>query len=133
LTAATNDDLARKIGSDLARLRRISSPAPDTRQPKAAEIVPDHQPPGEEPEEAATEAARQLSEMERRALFVALSAGTEHHLGRQPTVTEFVRLSDAVVLARQLAALEQGLFCGGIEVHWTGNEWVVQPVENGAR
>jgi hypothetical protein len=133
LTRTSNDDLAKQLGSDLSRLRRVYSAGREVSQPQRVEaprelIKSNGHALGETPPLTVVN----LSEMERRGLFVALSAGTERNLGRQPTVTEFVRLSDAVVLARQLVTLEQGLFCGGVEVHWTGDEWIVQPVETPA-
>jgi hypothetical protein len=141
---AAVDELTGRLGADIARLRRLhtsASPAQDVRAPEAEEVLEVEESPEAEhsldevpsavPQEVTIQAhpVREpgvMTETERRALFVALSAGTERHLGRKPTAGEFVRLCDALVMARQLAMVERHLFYGGMEIHWDGSEWTVE-------
>jgi hypothetical protein len=76
--------------------------------------------------ETSTEA---LSKADRGALFAMLSAGTAKHLGRKPTVLEFIRLCDAVALARKLS-IEGGTLPHGTEIHWTGDDWIIDTAES---
>ena len=105
-----NDELVRRLGVELALLRKVHRPPPASHR--------------ERPAAPAHSASKRLTDLERRALFVALSAGTEQRLGRMPTVDEFVRLVDAVAVVRQIAEMEQGLLYGDLKIHWSGQEWV---------
>jgi hypothetical protein len=112
--------------SDSAAIRTAPLPRDETPQEAgetesaAEEGVIEHQ--LEPPTDALTEA-------DRSALFAMLSGGTAKHLGREPTVSEFVRLCDAVVLARELATIEGGLLSLEAEVHWTGDGRVINRLE----
>ena len=74
-----------------------------------------------------------LTRGEKTALFAMLSCGTAKHLGRPPTASEFVRLCDAVILARKLATIEGGLLSEVTEIYWTGNDWVIKRIEDQER
>jgi hypothetical protein len=110
------------MGVELSTLRKQNAPfkthvpAKDSPEPKV-ESVEEQTPAG-------------LSDMECRALFVALSAGTQHRLGRLPTVAEFIRLVDGVAIGRQLAAIEKDSLRGGLEIHWTGSDWIFEVPES---
>jgi hypothetical protein len=150
-----SDELAKRVGADIMRLRRLHTSAPpaqDVRAPEADELEAERALEAEQaleteaglqaeatPEEASSLAPQEitikarpvadpsvLTETERYALFVALAAGTEEKLGRKPTAGEFVRLCDALVMARQLVMVERHLFYGGMKIYWNGAEWVVE-------
>jgi hypothetical protein len=70
-----------------------------------------------------------LTQDDRSRLFASLSVGTAKHLGREPTVAEFIRLCDGVVLARKLAYIEENVLPHAAEIYWTGDDWVINWLE----
>jgi hypothetical protein len=123
MTARNNDDLARQLSRDIARLSTGPSQRPEpgaaslSERPvarSAAAVTP--------PPPAPPPAPPELSQLERRGLYVALAAGTRRNLGREPTATELAELVKTVSEARQVATWEKAILRGA-EVHWAGSAW----------
>jgi hypothetical protein len=127
---STIDDLSRQVGSDLARLRRLNTSLANASLGRAEDssLTPESKPEAH----GDSTPGPGLTELDRCALFTALTGGTEKRLERKPTASEFVRLCEAVSVARQLVEVERGLLTPGeLEIHWTGVEWSVQAGRTG--
>ena len=113
-----NDALAKRLQSDYVRLKAANEP-PSKAAPEAGLAASSGLDHGSPPTEA-------ISEQDVEALFKALLKGSARHLGRQPTVSELVRLVE-VIKARRLDALVTVARSGELDVHWDGNRWVFGP------
>lgn len=129
----SNEELARRIlpgmpAAPPAPIRQdIKRVPPDPRRGLDRAPLTDARPstPSRPPAVSAPqlESQGQLSKREVEALFQALRKGTKNHLGREPTISEFQSLVDAVSRARFVASLAAAAISGVLSVYAGANDW----------
>jgi hypothetical protein len=114
LDNTTNDELARiLLGRDSGSTPSNGHPGPDQRAPHPVlQAVP-----RPSAANAASADPWAVSEDERVALFAALRKGCRSHLGREPTVAEFMLVVGEVYRARNVAASAQEAMQGELSIH----------------